>query len=130
MGGKAEQRGSPRDLLRLISYARPYRVRLGIALGSLLIASVLALTYPQVIRLLIDAAFTKHDPRRLNRLALLLVCLFALQAIFSFLRTYLLSYTGERIVADVRTRLYDHLVYLPVSFFAGRRVGELTSRLA
>jgi subfamily B ATP-binding cassette protein MsbA len=99
-------------------------------LFSLLVASLLALTYPQVIRLLIDAAFTRHDSQRLNRLAVLLVCLFALQAIFSFLRTYLLSYTGERIVADVRTRLYDHLVYLPVSFFAGRRVGELTSRLA
>ena len=127
---KDKQRGSPRDLLRLLSYARPYRVRLAIALISLLIASLLALTYPQVIRRLIDAAFTTHDSRRLNRLALLLVCLFGLQAIFSFLRTYLLSYAGERIVADVRTRLYNHLVYLPVSFFASRRVGELTSRLA
>jgi len=63
-------------------------------------------------------------------LALLLGGLFALQALFSFLRTYLLSYTGERVVADLRTRLYNHLVYLPVSFFASRRVGELTSRLA
>jgi subfamily B ATP-binding cassette protein MsbA len=127
---ESKGRGSPRDLLRLLSYTRPYRLRLAIALFSLLVASLLALTYPQVIRLLIDAAFTKHDSQRLNRLALLLVCLFGLQALFSFLRTYLLSYTGERIVADVRTRLYDHLVYLPVSFFAGRRVGELTSRLA
>jgi subfamily B ATP-binding cassette protein MsbA len=66
----------------------------------------------------------------LNRLALLLGGLFALQALFSFLRTYLLSYTGERVVADLRTRLYNHLVYLPVTFFASRRVGELTSRLA
>ena len=127
---EAKPRGSPRDLLRLLSYARPYRVRLAIALGSLLVASLLALTYPQVIRQLIDAAFTTRDQRRLNRLALLLAGLFALQALFSFLRTYLLSYTGERVVADLRTRLYNHLVYLPVSFFASRRVGELTSRLA
>jgi subfamily B ATP-binding cassette protein MsbA len=128
-GGK-KKRGSPRDLLRLLSYARPYRLRLAIALFSLLIASLLALAYPQVIKLLIDAAFTGRDSHRLNQLVLLLVCLFALQAVFSFLRTYLLSYTGERIVADVRTRLYNHLIYLPVSFFASRRVGELTSRLA
>jgi subfamily B ATP-binding cassette protein MsbA len=79
--------------------------------------------------MLIDAAFVQHDLHKLNVLALLLVGLFAVQAGFSFLRTYLLSYTGERIVADVRTELYNHLTSLTVSFFANRRVGELTSRL-
>lgn len=121
---------SPRDLLRLLSYARPYRVRLGIALLSLLIAGALGLAFPQLVRLLIDAAFIERDSHKLNRLALLLVAVFASQAAFSFLRTYLLSYSGERIVADVRTQLYNHLTGLPVSFFANRRVGELTSRLA
>ena len=121
---------SPRDLLRLLSYAKPYRIRLGIALLSLLIAGVLGLAFPQVVRMLIDAAFIERDSHKLNQLALLLVGVFASQAGFSFLRTYLLSYSGERIVADVRTQLYNHLTGLPVSFFANRRVGELTSRLA
>jgi ATP-binding cassette, subfamily B, bacterial MsbA len=123
-------RVSPRDLLRLLSYAKPYRVRLGIALLSLLIAGGLGLSFPQVVGLLIDAAFVLRDSHKLNQFALLLVGLFAAQAGFSFLRTYLLSYTGERIVADVRTELYNHLTGLPVAFFADRRVGELTSRLA
>jgi ATP-binding cassette, subfamily B, bacterial MsbA len=121
---------SPRDLLRLLSYAKPYRVRLAIALLSLLIAGALGLAFPQIVRLLIDAAFIERDEHKLNRLAVLLVGVFASQAGFSFLRTYLLSYCGERIVADVRTQLYNHLTGLPVSFFANRRVGELTSRLA
>jgi subfamily B ATP-binding cassette protein MsbA len=60
----------------------------------------------------------------------MLIALFAAQSVFSFLRTYLLSYTGERIVADVRTQVYTHLIAMPVGFFASRRVGELTSRLA
>jgi subfamily B ATP-binding cassette protein MsbA len=80
--------------------------------------------------MLIDAAFVERDSAKLNRLALLLVGVFAAQAGFSFLRTYLLSYAGERIVADVRTQVYNHLTRLPVAFFANRRVGELTSRLA
>jgi subfamily B ATP-binding cassette protein MsbA len=80
--------------------------------------------------MLIDAAFVERDSSKLNRLALLLVGVFAAQAGFSFLRTYLLSYAGERIVADVRTQVYNHLTRLPVAFFANRRVGELTSRLA
>ncbi|HXU10139.1 MAG TPA: ABC transporter transmembrane domain-containing protein, partial [Blastocatellia bacterium] len=121
---------SKRDLMRLLSYAKPYRVRLAIALLSLLIAGVLGLAFPQVVRMLIDAAFVERDSSKLNRLALLLVGVFAAQAGFSFLRTYLLSYAGERIVADVRTQVYNHLTRLPVAFFANRRVGELTSRLA
>jgi len=127
---KDTARGSPKDLLRLLAYARPYRSRLAIALLSLVVAGVLGLAFPQVVRLLINAAFVERDSAKLNRLALLLVGVFATQAGFSFLRTYLLSYTGERIVADVRTQVYDHLTSLPVSFFANRRVGELTSRLA
>ena len=125
-----EKRGSPRELLRLLAYAKPYRVRLAIALTSLLIAGLLGLVFPQVVRLIIDAAFTNKDASRLNRFAILLIAVFAAQALFSFLRSYLLSYTGERIVADVRVQVYSHLTTLPISFFASRRVGELTSRLA
>ena len=127
---KEKPRVSKRDLMRLLSYAKPYRVRLAIALLALLIAGVLGLAFPQVVRMLIDAAFVERDSAKLNRLALLLVGVFAAQAGFSFLRTYLLSYAGERIVADVRTQVYNHLTRLPVAFFANRRVGELTSRLA
>ncbi|HJQ67504.1 MAG TPA: ABC transporter transmembrane domain-containing protein [Blastocatellia bacterium] len=125
-----EKRGSPRELLRLLAYTKPYRLRLAIALASLLIAGLLGLAFPQVVRLIIDAAFTNKDAARLNRFALLLIAVFAAQALFSFLRSYLLSYTGERIVADVRVQVYAHLTELPISFFASRRVGELTSRLA
>ena len=123
-------RESPRDLLRLLAYAKPYRARLAIALASLFVASGLGLAFPQVVRRLIDAAFVEHNAARLNTLAITLVLLFTAQAAFSFLRSYLLAYTGERIVADVRIQLYNHLTGLPVAFFASRRVGELTSRMA
>jgi subfamily B ATP-binding cassette protein MsbA len=126
---KSEHKGSPRDLLRLLAYTRPYRLRLATALASLLIASALGLAFPQLVKQLIDAAFGAGDSRRLNQIAVQLVVLFTLQAAFSFLRSYLLGYTGERIVVDLRTQLYNHLTGLPVSFFASRRVGELTSRL-
>lgn len=122
-------KGSPRDLLRLIAYARPYRWRLALAFISLIIASATGLIFPQIVKTIIDAAFIETDSTKLNQAAYLMFGLFAVQALFSFLRTYLLSYTGERIVADVRTQLYTHLTSLPAAFFASRRVGELTSRL-
>ncbi len=129
-GEKEKRQGSPRDLLKLLSYTRPYRVRLAIAFTSLLIASSIGLAFPTMVQKLMDAAFVEHNSQKLNNLVVLTVCLFAVQAAFSFLRAYLLSYTGERIVADVRTQLYTHLTSLPVSFFASRRIGELTSRMA
>ncbi|HWP44310.1 MAG TPA: ABC transporter transmembrane domain-containing protein, partial [Blastocatellia bacterium] len=125
-----ERKGSPRDLLRLLTYAKPYRARLAVALVSLLLASSLGLAFPQVVRFIIDAAFIERDAARLNQMAMALIGLFAFQALFSFLRSYMLAYTGERVVADVRAQVYTHLTTLPVSFFASRRVGELTSRLA
>lgn len=127
---KEGRKGSPRDLLRLLSYARPYRYRLALALVSLLLAGGLALSFPQVVSRIIDSAFVERNLDKLDQFTLLLVGVFAFQATFSFLRSYLLAYTGERIVADVRKQVYTHLTSLPFSFFAGRRVGELTSRLA
>lgn len=118
------------DLLRLLSHARPYRRDLAIAFLSLIAAGALGLTFPQLVRLIIDAAFAEHNLSKLNGAALLLIGIFACQALFSFLRSYLISYTGERIVADMRAELYAHLMRMSLSFFDGRRVGELTSRLA
>lgn len=126
---KEKRRVDPRDFLRLLTYAKPYRVRLAVALLSLFAAGLLNLAYPQIVRMLIDATITERNSQKLNNLVLLLIGTFGVQAAFSFLRTYLLSYTGERIVADVRSEVYTHLTGLSISFFSNRRVGELTSRL-
>jgi ATP-binding cassette, subfamily B, bacterial MsbA len=124
-------RGSHHDLFRLLAYSKPYRGRLAFALGCLFIAGAMNLTFPQLMRMIADAAFTpKKDLTELNRFTLLLVGVFAVQAVFAFLRFYLIASTGQRILADVRKRVYTHLLKLPLSFFANRRVGELTSRLS
>jgi len=117
--------------LRLLAYAKSYRGRLAFAFVSLLIAGSMNLMFPQMMRLIVDAAFTtKKDMGELNQFTLLLIGVFAVQAIFAFLRFYLIASTGQRILADVRQQVYTHLLRLPMSFFANRRVGELTSRLS
>ena len=125
------RQGSPRDLLRLLAYAKPYRVRIALALVCFLIAGVLGLVFPQVLRHMIDATFTSQkDMEQLNQFTLILVSVFAAEAAFAFFRTYLMASTGQRVLADIRLQVYTHLLRLPVSFFANRSVGELTSRLA
>src|SRR5678815_706022 len=81
-------------------------------------------------RRLLDSVTQVKSYGSLNGLALLLVGLFLVQAAFSFVQSYLLTYVGERIVYDLRTSLYNHLQRLSLDFYAVRRVGEIVSRLS
>jgi subfamily B ATP-binding cassette protein MsbA len=96
---------------------------------ALLASATIGLAFPQVVRHLLDAAFERRDSVLLDRIALLLVGMFTVQAGLNFVQAYLLSATGERIVARLRQNLFDHLLALHPGFFAERRTGELTSRL-
>ncbi|MEW6733057.1 MAG: ABC transporter transmembrane domain-containing protein [Acidobacteriota bacterium] len=118
------------ELIRLLSYARPYWKRLAIGFICLLLGGFISLCSPQMIRYMLDAAFGARDASQLNRFVLLLFGLYALQSGFQFARSYLLAQVGEQVVADIRCQLYRHLLRLPIQFYNERRVGELTSRLS
>lgn len=115
---------------RLLGYAWPYRGRIAIALMCLAAGSGLGLLYPAFFGDVIDAAFTDRDVTALGDHTVALVGIFATQAIFVFFRHYLVSWVGERVVADLRVELYGHLVTLSQGYFHRRRTGELLSRLA
>lgn len=115
---------------RLLTYAWPYRIRMVIAMLCLAVGSGLGLLYPAYFGDVIDAAFTDKDVGALSDHTLALVAIFAVQAVFVFFRHYLVSWVGERVVADLRVKLYRHLVKLSQSYFHAKRTGELLSRLA
>jgi subfamily B ATP-binding cassette protein MsbA len=96
----------------------------------LLIAAGVALAFPQIVRHLLDAAFQRGDRGLLDRIAIALVGLFALQGAMNFVQVYLLTSTTERVVAGLREDVFAHLVRLSPGFFTERRSGELTSRLS
>ncbi|MEP6491462.1 MAG: ABC transporter transmembrane domain-containing protein [bacterium] len=121
---------SPKPLGRLLPRLRPYTGRLGVAAVCLIVAAAVGLAFPQVVRHLLDAAFQQHDRPLLDRVAIGLVGLFALQAVMNFVQVYLLTSTTERVVAGLRTDVFAHLVRLSPGFFTERRTGELTSRLS
>ncbi len=90
----------------------------------------IGLAFPLVVRELLDAAFLAGDSALLNRIALGLISLFAVLAVINFSQSYLTASVSEKVVADLRRDVFDSLVYQPPGFFATRRVGELSSRLA
>ncbi|HEU4743123.1 MAG TPA: ABC transporter transmembrane domain-containing protein [Meiothermus sp.] len=120
------------QLRRLLAYTRPYRAGLILAIIATLIGSAFGLLFPLVIGRLVDASFLRigsADTTVLDRTVLILIGVFALQAFFSAVQSYLLSRVGEGVVADLRRTVYRHLLTLSPRFFEARKTGEITSRL-
>jgi subfamily B ATP-binding cassette protein MsbA len=113
-------------LRRLVPRLRPYRWALIGAGILLLVSTAVGLIFPLVVRELLDARLLAV----LNQVALGLMALFALQAVVNFGQSYLTASVSERVVAELRKEVFHSLVHQAPGFFAARRVGELSSRLA
>ncbi|MDX1592244.1 MAG: ABC transporter transmembrane domain-containing protein, partial [Balneolaceae bacterium] len=118
-----------RTLSDIFALSKPYRTRFYLATLAVLIASGIWLTVPLGLRELLDAVFEAGNQDLLNLLAIGLFGLFILQALFSFTGNYHLEWVGERVITDLRKKVYEHLHRLGFRFYAERRLGEITSRL-
>ena len=117
------------QMQQLLPRLRPHAGAVAIATVMLLVSAALGLAFPYIVGRIFDGAFMRGNPRALDRIALLMLGLVTLQAAASYVQSYLLSATGERVIAKLRKDLFGHLLTLPPAFFADRRTGELTSRL-
>lgn len=129
---KNENRGIAtlwQTLVKIFVLSKPYRARFYTATILVLVASGVWLSVPLGLRELLDAVFEQGDDSLLNILAVGLMLLFVVQAAFSFAGNYHLEWVGERVITDLRKKVYEHLHKLGFRFFAERRLGEITSRL-
>jgi ABC transporter fused permease/ATP-binding protein len=126
----------PRDgrrlavLWRLLPLLRPHRARFGLALVTLCAASGVTLVYPWAARQAVDVGMGGQTTHDLDRIVLLLIGVFVVNAILVWLRHYSVSWLGERVVADLRGLVFDRVLTLPLAWFHERRSGELVGRLA
>lgn len=127
-GGRSPRRVL-RPLLALWPFLRAYRGTVLLALTALVAAAVAGLALPIGVRLVIDDGFSAESARAVDRYFLLLFALAALLALASASRFYLVTWLGERVVADVRRALYRHVIRLSPTFFEANRAGEVLSRL-
>jgi len=114
---------------RIFRLSKPYRKRFYIATVLAVGSSAVGLSVPLGLKALLDAVFQSADADLLNIIALVLLGLFVAQAFLSFGSTYWLEWVGERVITDLRKRLYEHLHRLGFRYFADMRLGEVTSRL-
>jgi ABC transporter fused permease/ATP-binding protein len=117
-------------LRRLAPMVQPYAWRLVLAVVTLLLASSLSLVYPQAAKYAIDAGVSEGSSGTLDTVVQLLVLVFIAHAVLVWLRHYSMSWLGERVVADLRARVFERVLRLPLAWFHERRTGELVGRLA
>ena len=119
-----------RRAIRLASrFIAPYRWHAFGALLALIVTAGITLSMGQGIRLLVDQGFMTQSRHLLNQsIGLFMLLVFGL-AVGTFARFYLVSWIGERCVADIRRQVFNHLIYLHPGFYENNRSSEIQSRL-
>jgi ATP-binding cassette subfamily B protein len=122
-------KGQIRSLMGLRAYMRPYRARIIAALVALAISSSVVLCLGRALKYLIDDGIDKNDVRLLDRSFIIFMGLTFLLAGATYTRYYLVSWVGEKAVADIRRDVYSRVIRMDTAFFEATRTGELLSRI-
>jgi len=132
MSGQGDRRPGSRDLRqlrRLAGLLRPYRWQATAALLALIVAAGAVLTFGVGLRYLIDGGFGAGRVEALDHALEASLIVVVVLAGATFARSYLVTWLGERVVADLRTLVYDRVIGLSPAFFETTRTGEVLSRL-
>jgi ATP-binding cassette subfamily B protein len=120
---------SLRPLRALLPFLAPHRWLLAGALGALIVAAAAMLAVPVALRQLIDHGLAANNAGVINRYFVGFLAAAMLFGVFAALRFYLVTWLGERVVADLREAVYGRVVRMDPTFFEVTRTGEVLSRL-
>ena len=116
-------------LVSLLGFLSPYKRQIFIFLIALLVTAGITLSIGQGLRLLIDGGFAEKSQDNLNTGVLFIIGIATLMSAGTYVRFYLISWLGERVSADIRTAVFNHVVSLHPAFFETNRSGDIMSRL-
>lgn len=114
---------------RLLEFVKPYWRRLAGAMVCMLMVSGATSASAFLVKPVLDDIFFKKDLFMLKLLPFAIIALFLIKGIFDYGQSYLMSYVGQRIIADLREKIYNHLQSLSLSFFTRHPTGVLMSRI-
>ncbi len=129
-GGPDRPKGRDiKSLRRALSFLAPYRTRVVLATIALTVTAGTVLALGQGLRGLVDSGFADGDPAALDNALAFLIGLSVLMAVGTYCRFYLVTWLGERVVADLRNAVFDRILRLDPGFFEVTKTGEILSRL-
>ncbi len=118
-----------RTLARTGRFLRPYRRQIVLAAIGLVVAASAVLAVGQGLKFVVDRGFAASNAQALDHTLGLMLGVIVVMAAATFMRYYYVSWLGERVTADLRRSVYEHLLDLPPAFFEATRTGEVISRL-
>ncbi len=116
-------------ILKMAAFLKPYKLSIGFSLLALFVTAGITLSIGQGIRLLVDQGFATQSTELLARYILIFLVLVVLLAVGTFTRYYWVTWLGERVIADIRCKVFAHLIDLHPGFFEANRSLEIQSRL-
>jgi len=120
---------SRRTVLRVLSYARPYRWAIAAFVGVIVIQALLGLAPALLFRQIIDKAIPEGNRGLLHVLAAIVIAAAVFSSAMSFFERLYSSRIGEGLIYDLRVKLFDHVSAMPIGFFTRTQTGALMSRL-
>ena len=116
-------------LTQLRGFLRPYRVQIMVFVVALLIAAAVTLSIGQGLRLMIDHGFVGQSLDNLSLAIFVVMAMAVVMAVATSVRFYMISWLGERVSADIRSAVFNHVIELHPGFFETNRSGDIMSRL-
>ena len=116
-------------LIQLRGFLRPYRVQIMVFVVALLIAAAVTLSIGQGLRLMIDHGFVGQSLDNLTLAIFVVMVMAVVMAVATSVRFYMISWLGERVSADIRSAVFNHIIELHPGFFETNRSGDIMSRL-
>ncbi|TMK94260.1 MAG: ABC transporter ATP-binding protein [Actinobacteria bacterium] len=114
---------------RVARLFKPYRGQVGLVFASILVTGALGVAPAFITKAIINRALLPHDLHLLWRLVALMIAIPLVSGAIGVGQTYLTTVVGQRVMQDLRNRLYEHLQAMSLRFFTGARTGDLQSRL-
>ncbi len=114
---------------QLRGFLRPYRAQIMVFVVALLIAAAVTLSIGQGLRLMIDHGFVGRSLDNLTLAIFVVMAMAVVMAVATSVRFYMISWLGERVSADIRSAVFNHIIELHPAFFETNRSGDIMSRL-
>jgi ABC transporter fused permease/ATP-binding protein len=127
---KIEIKDSKASLKKILQLAKPEWRRLLAATFFLLVSASLGLSFPKFLGAIIDGITNGEGIDLIDQTAMILLILFAIMGFAIAVRSYLFTVAGERIVSDLRVKLYHSLIHQDIGFFDSEKTGDLMNRLS
>jgi ABC-type multidrug transport system fused ATPase/permease subunit len=128
-GERASKGTRGRNLRGLLALIKPYRARAALTVVALVLGTAASLAPPLLARAAIDDGIQRHDFGRLVLVVAAFMAAALLVWAMTYAQTYLVGWVGQRVLADLRIRIFKHLQTLPIGFYESRPAGVLISRI-